>query len=319
MTQKNHTYCPTSLFRATPPAYRRGASLSVFRIVIMAAAIAVGSLVQPVQAQTSNWTNTGNSSSFYDLSSNWNPAGAPGASGRANFHNSETYQVWWDVNTPNFTPSVGSVNVQNGNVTFLNTDNVAQHQFSINGSGGAGSLIDLFIADGSLTIRGIHVRNLGGAQVLSLDVLSSLTLDGSHPSGARLSVEGSAGFSAIGDVNIFAGGIMNSTKTDLAAGYTSNVTGTGSQWNTTNALELGRFFSGLGPQTMNVSSGGLLTSGSGSVGSAIVNVSDTGSHWNNRAVCSSEIPGSVRSTFKAEDKSPAGAAPSQSAPRLTAP
>ncbi len=243
----------------------------------MAVVIAVSCRALPVQAQIRDWVNTSNTFAWYDRSANWNPAGAPSSGGTARFGQPGTYQVWWDNGTASLTPSVGFLQVQAGNVTFRNLDASPQHQLTINGSGGLGFSSDLSVLDGSdLTLRGIHLRSLGGARVFN----SSLTLDGLHSAGTRMSVEGQL-FEVTGSANVLDGGVLNSMWTVLATGNAS-VRGAGSQWNIGNQLEVG---AGEG-FTLRVREGGRVTSVSGGIGrfqssTSTVLVSGAGSQWNN--------------------------------------
>lgn len=252
----------------------------------MATAIAVTCQALPVQAQISDWTNTASSNAWYHQSSNWNPLGAPGPTGTARFQQPGTYQVWWNSVTAGSVPTVGRLEVLHGNVSLQNTDISPQHEITINGSGGGGSGFDDFSirGEGALTLRGLHLRNLGNAQLFTG---GTLTLDGSHSAGTRMSVEGSNGFRVLGNsVNVLAGAVLNSTKSILHEG-TATVSGNGSQWNNSNALRVGDGDSGFGGPhnfTLNVTSGGLVTSLSGSIGkqaNGTVNVNGIGSRWNN--------------------------------------
>ncbi len=283
MTQSKTTHGLSSLFRkmALSCSQRRNPARTWLVLVVT---IAVSCQALPLEAQVRDWTNTSNGGAYYDVGSNWSPSGAPGASGTARFQQPGTYQVWWDTITATDTPSVGFLQVHHGNATFLNTDTSLQHQLTINGSGGAGSYSDLEIrGEGALTIRGLHLRSLGGAQLFTG---GTLTLDGSHSAGTRMSVEGSTGFRVLGNgVNVLAGAVLNSTQTILHGG-TATVSGNGSQWNTTDLLSVGdRFFGSVASATLNVEAGGLVSSNFGAIGdndgSGVVTIAGNGSRWNN--------------------------------------
>jgi T5SS/PEP-CTERM-associated repeat protein len=272
---------PRTLSQPTPPSQRRRGGFIIVALAIVASC-------QALSVQAQNWINTSNAFSWYDRSANWSPSGAPGSNGTAFFGQQipgAVYQVWWDAGTASVTPSAGFLDVHTDDVTFLNLDASPQHQFTINGSGGMGSITDFNIRnDGRLTIRGIHVRNLGGARVDGPN--SSLTVDGSHPAGARMSVEGLGFFLSKGKVSVLAGGVLNSTKTVLHTG-TAEVIGNGSQWNTGTELRVGSSLDGI-PNfcSLRVFAGGMVTSGSGAIGrnafdNGEVLVSGAGSQWNN--------------------------------------
>jgi fibronectin-binding autotransporter adhesin len=275
---------PRSLFQATPPRQRRGGGLSVARFIIVAVAIVASCQASPLQAQLRDWTNTSNSNAYYHVFSNWDPIGAPGPTDTARFQQSGNYGVWWNFVTASSVSPVGKLEVLHGNVTLLNPDISPQHEVIVNGSGGAGSFNDLGVyGAGALTFRGLHLRSLGGAQVFNG---GTLTLDGSHSAGTRMSVEGSTGFRVLGNgVNVLAGSVLHSTQT-LLHGGTATVSGNGSQWNTSNALRVGDSTSVGGPYNfrLDVMSGGLVTSGTGFIGklgSGTVNVNGVSSRWNN--------------------------------------
>jgi len=247
--------------------------------------IAVFSQVGPVQAQIIDWSNTtGSPSPWYDVGGNWAGGAAPASTQTARFNSANTYQVWWDNITASTTPAVGFLQVNSGNVTFLNNGGFAQHLFTINGSGGVGESSDFSISGASTlaTIRGLHFQSLGGGRIVNG---GTLTLDGSHAEGSRLTVAGSTGFDVSGNLNVQSGGIFENTVGLIGfnSGSTgvATVTGSGSQWNNSNNFFVGHSGSG----TLNVEAGGLVSNTNGFIGfnsgsTGVATVTGSGSQWN---------------------------------------
>ena len=249
----------------------------------VAIAIVVGFCAAPARARI-DWSNITNVNAWFQNGANWVGGVAPGAAATARFSLNNTYQVWWDSTTPVQTPSVKFLKMPIGNVEFVNQDAGPQYELIVNGSGGVGAQSDLSISNPAtvLTLRGVHLHSLGGAELLSK---ATVTLDGSHPAGAKLTVDGGAGLRISGDLSVVAGGIFNSSSTVFVGNFGSGsagISGAGSRWNS-NLLYVG----GTGGNgALNIAAGGIVTIGSsasivvspGSTGTATV--TGTGSQWN---------------------------------------
>lgn len=251
--------------------------LGASRILSLAVLIGLCCQAPTLQAQISTWVNTSNTNAWFELDSNWNPSLTTDV---AIFNAPGTYQVWWNSNTASSVPGVNSLKVFGGDVTFVNQDENLQHQFTI----GAPN-IDDFTVSGSLTVRGLHLRVQNGGFVTGASGI--LTLDGAHSAGTRMSALGSPfEVNSLGSVNVVSGAVFDSNHT-LLRGGTGTVTGPNSQWNTANDLQIGDSTSLAVPQTftMSVTSGGLVTSSMGFIGTGggtgIMNLRDSGSRWNN--------------------------------------
>ena len=282
-------------------------SASTFTIFLMVLSFVL--LSNSAKAQVFDWTNsTGSPDPWYGVSGNWSPSGPPGSSDTARFNSAGSYEVWWDDSIG--TPAVGFLEINSGDVTFMNTPSgTAQHGLTINGSGGAGSFSDYSISgiSTSATIEGLHFSILGGGQILGG---ATLKLDGSHSQGSQLSVVGSTGFDISGNVYVQAGGIFESTLCYIglnsgngtlnveAGGVVNNnrsfigrnsnstgmatVTGSGSQFNHSGSVEVGVG----GDGTLQVQDGGLVTSTFGAIAASpsstgVAIVTGSGSQWNN--------------------------------------
>ncbi len=255
---------------------------SVLSVTFALLIVASGLLPNRAQAQIFDWTNTANFDSWYDVDSNWSPLGPPTGTQTARFNSADTYQVWWDSITE--TPSVGFVQVNGGDVTFLNVIDTTQYGLTINGSGGAGNFSDFSISgpSTSLTNSGLHLHSLGGAEIING---ATLNLNGLHAQGAILTIDGTVGLKVDGNLNVEAGGVVSTTsgrigETSTGVGV-ATVTGAGSQWNN-GSLIVGN--SGNG--TLNVEAGGMVSSYSGNigyweVGVGVATVTGPGSQWNN--------------------------------------
>ena len=117
-----------------------------------------------LQAQIVDWSNTTNDAPWYDVGANWIGGTAPTGTQTARFNQAATYNVLWDNTTTTNTPSVGFLDIQQGDVTFLDFNGNEQHLFTINGSGGNGSFSDFSVSGTTtkLTSRGLHLRSQGG-------------------------------------------------------------------------------------------------------------------------------------------------------------
>ena len=212
------------LARKSYPSIQCGVGFAMLAIVFLLPAVTL-------QGQIVDWNNnSGARLPFYDAVGNWNGGARPGSGATARFNLAGTYDVWWDGFTPGNTPDVGFVQVLQGDVTFENVFG-AQHLFTINGSN---STEDFSVSGSntSLTIRGLHLESLGGGEILNG---ATLTLDGSHPVGTKLTVGGSIGFDVSGNLNVQSGAIFENTDGSIArnsgSAGTATVTGSGSQWN----------------------------------------------------------------------------------------
>ena len=237
------------------------------------------------QAQIVDWSNTTNDAPWYDVGANWIGGTAPTGTQTARFNQAATYNVLWDNTTTTNTPSVGFLDIQQGDVTFLDFNGNEQHLFTINGSGGNGSFSDFSVsgAETKLTSRGLHLRSQGGGQILNG---ATLTLDGSHQNGSKLTVNGTTGFDVSGNLNVQSGAIFENSVGYIGqlTGSTgkATVTGSGSQWNNSSFLDIGT----QGNGTLNVQAGGVVSNADAYIGFAPgstgkVTVTGSGSHWNN--------------------------------------
>ena len=231
------------------------------RIVFVFTWVLLGSL-NATQAQTIDWINsTGESSPYFELDDNWAGGAVPTASQTARFNLAATYEVWWDPFTGD--RAVGFLNVRQGNVIFDNRELTAFRQYllMINGSGGAGSFSDFSIsgAGTTLTNRGLHLQSLGGGEIITG---ATLTLDGSDPNGAKLTVNGGTGFDVSGILNVQAGGIFDNTTGYIGrlSGTSGNATvsGGGSQWNNSGGLYIGSDAGVGGSGTLTIADSGLV-------------------------------------------------------------
>ncbi len=231
------------------------------RIVFVFTWVLLGSL-NATQAQTIDWINpTGEPSPYFELDDNWAGGAVPTASQTARFNLAATYEVWWDPFTGD--RAVGFLNVRQGNVIFDNRELTAFRQYllMINGSGGAGSFSDFSIsgAGTTLTNRGLHLQSLGGGEIITG---ATLTLDGSDPNGAKLTVNGGTGFDVSGILNVQAGGIFDNTTGYIGrlSGTSGNATvsGGGSQWNNSGGLYIGSDAGVGGSGTLTIADSGLV-------------------------------------------------------------
>jgi T5SS/PEP-CTERM-associated repeat protein len=243
-----------------------------------------------VQAQIVDWTNTtGTPNPWYDDGSNWAGGVAPDPNETARFDLPDNYEVWWDSTTVSTTPEVGFLDIAAGDVTFRNNGRDEQYELTILGSGVNGSFSDFSISGSTTTLtnRGLHLHSLGGAQLLDG---GTLTLDGSHAQGARLTVDEYtaiqryAGFQVDGNLNVEGGGVVSNSRGYV--GYDSGstgyalVSGAGSQWNNSNYLYIG--YKGTG--TLNVEAGGVVNNKTGYIGrgsnsTGVATVFGGGSEW----------------------------------------
>jgi T5SS/PEP-CTERM-associated repeat protein len=243
-----------------------------------------------VYSQTIDWSNGTGTLPWYDIGTNWVGGTRPSSSGTARFGLTGNYAVWWDGFAVQEAPSVGKILVtNNGNVTFLNQDNV-QRQFTVNGSGGAGSFSDFRIhapqgATTTLTISGMHLRSLGGAEI-TRDLLfasSTVNINGGHAAESRLTVSGSTGLRVNGALNVNSGGKVGTTHAFLGHGSkfntgTATIQGAGSSMIASGGLTVGD----AGQGTLRVLSGGTVTSSSALIGNqsdanGLVQISGTNS------------------------------------------
>ena len=259
-------------------------SVSVTGLVFAGLTLAPLLTTANLRAQTVDWNNTsGTPNPLYHQGNNWSGGAAPGSNDKARFNHGESYEVRWNQTTASTTPDVGFLEILAGDVTFLNRDQTAQLLFTINGSGGIGQFSDLSISGvgTSLTNRGLHLHSLGGGQVIDG---ATLTLDGSHAQGARLTVDGSVGFDVSGNLNVQSGAIFDNTSGLIGRGSNSmgiaTVTGSGSQWNGSNGLFLGGTDSadgGVG--TLNIADSGNVNVGDDVVSTQTgLTISDTGTN-----------------------------------------
>ena len=150
--------------------------------------------------QQVNWVNTtGSPAPKYESNSNWSGGNRPESTDIARFDGAGAYEVWWDAETELRSGSVGGVQINRGDITFLNLVPEDSVQFQIR-SGAPSDFIDFSIAGSNtfLTNRGLNIRNFGGAQLVDG---ATLTLDGSVMP-TRMSVEGVSGFNISGNLNI---------------------------------------------------------------------------------------------------------------------
>ena len=242
-------------------------------------ALALAFLLGPSAASAQvDWANATSVGAYYQTPANWSGGAVPATgNGQASFDLGSTYEVWWDVSTPS---GVGTLEVGQGDVTFLNKDSVAQYLYTINGTN-LRTVFSIAGASTSATISGLHFKSLGGGQIVSG---ATLTLDGSHAQGSQLTMAGSSGFDVSGNLNVNAGGLVSNGLGFI--GYSSGLTGTatvtgsGSAWNNTSNLLVGRYGTG----TLKVEDAGVVTNSLGflgyySSGSGTATVTGSGSSW----------------------------------------
>ncbi len=260
-------------------------SFSSFAIATIALLAFLTSNVAQAQIDWNNTNEPGMPAPWYDLGFNWQGGSIPGTTDSARFNQAAAYEVWWDATSVSAAPGVGFMQLLSGDVTFLNQDLSSQLQVAVNGSGGSGSFSDFAISGGgtTLTNRGMQLHSFGGGQITGG---ATLTLDGSHAQGARLSVDGSTGFDVSGNLNVQSGAVFGNTTGSIGrtSGSTgaATVTGVGSRWNNSGNLQVG--YSGNG--TLMVDAGGKVSSDYGLIGeiggsTGAVTVTGVGSQWNN--------------------------------------
>ncbi|MEQ1903345.1 MAG: PEP-CTERM sorting domain-containing protein [Pirellulaceae bacterium] len=264
----------------------------------------VGPLPQ-AQAQI-DWNNfTGIPDPYFHFGSNWIGGAVPGSADRARFATAMNHEVWWDVaNGPSYS-EVGFLSVDSGNVIFSNRYPIFQPTLVINGSPDYGELSDFEVlnAGTSLTVSGMHIRNLGGGLIRDG---ATLNIDGSHPTGSKVSIEGfnfsvdgnlnvmnggelhslffRVGDRGVGNVMVTNGGLLKSNSTAYVGVFgtgRATISGSTSRW-ISESLLIG--FGGTGE--LRIESGGQVNSEIGSLGtvtrhaSGIATVTGAGSQWN---------------------------------------
>jgi T5SS/PEP-CTERM-associated repeat protein len=225
---------------------------------------------------TKTWTNSTSASHLFHSSTNWSPAGAPGASDTSRFNDVGTYDVLWNDLTGNTTNA--AVEVRAGNVSFVSEGGAARTHAV------ASALVDA----GRLNLNaGLTLRSTSSNAI-------NLT------SGGRLDVNAGATFTAT-NAALNLGSIGNATENRLAidngtvnalssnigeaAGSAGRATINDPQgrWNMSRDLIVG----GSGAGVLNISGGAQVGSTTGTVGrspgsSGAVSIADSGSLWSNR-------------------------------------
>jgi T5SS/PEP-CTERM-associated repeat protein len=290
-TRCNLSVCPArDLSRPLLKAIRKMALGVVFVALVLQVGAASGQIF-------STWNGT---SGWYDLGGNWSN-GTPGILDTAQI-STGTSTAQWDSVTGN--RSLHRLSVTGGNTTFESTDST-QYVLSIHRE-----LFDAFNVSGSGTffmVRGLHFNLVNGGAIIYSG--ATLTLDGDHGAGTRLTVKtnlenrGTINLTsgAIGTVqgttyvgiiagdpqanlNVLSGSQLNTSTSYLGwnSGSSGRVTvdGAGSVWNNSSDLYVGRSGSG----TLNLLGGGVATSSNGYLGlnsgsSGTANVEGTNSRW----------------------------------------
>ncbi|MDX1964064.1 MAG: hypothetical protein SFX18_13000 [Pirellulales bacterium] len=213
-----------------------------------------------------NWNNTTNVNASFNTPANWVGGVAPGSTNVARFGLPNTYEVWWDANTPVQIPSVSALRQPAGNVTYRNLDASPQHTLTINGAGGGGAYDDLSVSNAGtiMTLGGLNFRSLGGAEIFNGGRLN-LVGQPTYPAGTRVSVEGTRGMQVNGILNMNLNAVLS--VNDLAAiGRTAGTTGSAtlnmsSVWNNAAELRVGAAGSG----TLTILNSSQVTSALGAV------------------------------------------------------
>ncbi len=237
---------------------------------------------------TFDWTNLTSSGAFYDVGSNWTSGGPPSSIDVARFNQNANYQVVWDAFTQSATPSVGTIEVVDGQVTLLNQE-FFPIGFTVNQ--------DLNVTGGAtqLTNFGLDLSVVGNT---TLSGGASLIISGAHPAGASLQsgslsissstlalVNGATGdlgaLSINGTMNVDSGSslVSNSAIFGQSSFGQVRISGMGSTWDNAGTLFIG-FASG---GQINVESGAVVTSAGGRLGllsTGEVRVFGSGSQWN---------------------------------------
>ncbi|MBX3416979.1 MAG: PEP-CTERM sorting domain-containing protein [Pirellulaceae bacterium] len=290
-TRCNLSVCPAcDLSRPLLKAIRKMALGVVFVALVLQVGAASGQIF-------STWNGT---SGWYDLGGNWSN-GTPGILDTAQI-STGTSTAQWDSVTGN--RSLHRLSVTGGNTTFESTDST-QYVLSIHRE-----LFDAFNVSGSGTffmVRGLHFNLVNGGAIIYSG--ATLTLDGDHGAGTRLTVKtnlenrGTINLTsgAIGTVqgttyvgiipgdpqanlNVLSGSQLNTSTSYLGwnSGSSGRVTvdGAGSVWNNSSDLYVGRSGSG----TLNLLGGGVATSSNGYLGlnsgsSGTATVEGTNSRW----------------------------------------
>ena len=279
------------MFRNFSTAFARANSHKFIQITALLIATAtIAALPAVCHAQGDfQWTNTTSLGAFYDLSSNWSTGGPPSSIDVAQFNQAAAYQVVWDTFTQSATPSVGEMEVLDGEVTFLNQE-FFPIGFTVNQDllvNGAATQLTNFGLD--LSVNG-NTTVSGGA---------SLVIDGAHPTGASL-LSGSTLVSgstltlkngATGDlgtlsvnglVNVNAGSSLVSSSAILGQSSSFGqvrISGPDATWENAGILVIGLNSGGQ----LNVEAGGVVTTAGGRIGllnPSEAQVSGGGSRWN---------------------------------------
>ncbi|HMO16266.1 MAG TPA: hypothetical protein PKD64_16720 [Pirellulaceae bacterium] len=259
----------------------KGAGLPIRVASLIAITLLVMAISNSGNAQTLNWINNTNSSSYFDADWNWSPSAVPGPASRVVFGVAGTYDVWWDQVTANVVPTVSDLRVTQGRVRFRNVEPTSQWELRLNGSGAATPL-QVSGSGTRLTLEGVRLRSQGPASITSG---AELRVDGNHAMGARLVVDGTLSVNGILDARN--GARMDVLGANLATSAFDSradvfISGSGTLWNIQNDLTIG----GNQDATLNLSGGarinsrhGIIASGLSSFSNAIV--SGNGTQWVN--------------------------------------
>ncbi len=233
---------------------------SVTRSLILVVVIAATFSARPVPGQILEWNNATNSNAWFENPFNWTPNAVPGPGSALSFDLSSTYHVFWNPNTSLVSPTIHTMYVTGGgNVTFTNVNPAQQYQLeSLGGLGPAGNFSPVNVQGSTLTLNGLHLLARG---TVNLSQGGVLNIDGLHPAGSRLTVEGS--LSLDGSMNV-SGPNAVVTSVNSRLGWTSTtiatVSGTGARWDNAEELIVGAGWANGNTGTLNVLAGGVVTS-----------------------------------------------------------
>ena len=211
--------------------------------VFVALSLPSGAFAQALYA----WTNTSNTSSFYDVADNWSPIGPPGSGDSALF-NSDTvaHEVWWDSFTGD---SATQETIFSGalGVTFLNLETV-QRIHTTSHLVLSPEIFPLTLSN--VTLKGIHLEVTATSNIEA----STLRVDGNHSAGSGLTTAGTLELENVGLLRIIGGG-TGVTENVRMTGGAIVVGGNGSSLIVNNQLEVGVSSSS---GTVDVEDGGIL-------------------------------------------------------------
>ncbi len=177
-----------------------------------------------------NWNNTSDPMPLFQKGSNWLGGVAPTASDVARFGFPAVYDVGWNSNTPLDVPEVAGIEVNAGEVTFVNVDGLAKHELLLGAQGlrvlGSGTW---------LTVGGIQLNSTSDAVVGSG---SSLNIDGDASFAAEVSV---GNLQADGTFQVTGGSSFTTASATMATANSSIalVSGVNSQWTDSGSLVVG--------------------------------------------------------------------------------